>query len=41
LQLLNDLPTSDRRALLRAQLLLARGCLQWDAALLGAPFTYA
>jgi tetratricopeptide (TPR) repeat protein len=39
LQLLNDLPTSPRRGLLRARLLLARGRLQWDAALLGSPFT--
>jgi tetratricopeptide (TPR) repeat protein len=39
LQLLDDLPNSNRRALLRAQLLLARGSLQWDAALLGSPFT--
>jgi tetratricopeptide (TPR) repeat protein len=39
LQLLAELPTSPRRALLRAQLLLERGTLQWHGALIGAPFT--
>jgi tetratricopeptide (TPR) repeat protein len=39
LQLLDTLPPSNRRALLRAQLLLERGRLQWHGALLGAPFT--
>jgi tetratricopeptide (TPR) repeat protein len=39
LKLLEDLPVSHRRALLRAQLLLERGALQWRGALIGAPFT--
>ena len=39
LQLLDTLPRSNRRALLRTQLLLERGRLQWHGALLGAPFT--
>jgi tetratricopeptide (TPR) repeat protein len=39
LQLLDTLPPSNRRALLRTQLLLERGRLQWHGALLGAPFT--
>jgi tetratricopeptide (TPR) repeat protein len=39
LQLLEELPLSHRRALLRAQLLLERGALQWRGALIGAPFT--
>jgi tetratricopeptide (TPR) repeat protein len=39
LKLLEDLPVSQRRALLRAQLLLERGALQWRGALIGAPFT--
>jgi tetratricopeptide (TPR) repeat protein len=39
LQLLDKLPTSSRRALLRAQLLLEMGSLQWRGALIGAPFT--
>jgi tetratricopeptide (TPR) repeat protein len=39
LQVLEELPTSPRRALLRAQLLLEMGGLQWHGALLGAPFT--
>jgi len=39
LQLLAELPTSNRRVLLRAQLLLEKGRLQWQGALLGAPFT--
>jgi tetratricopeptide (TPR) repeat protein len=39
LKLLEELPLSPRRALLRAQLLLERGALQWRGALIGAPFT--
>jgi tetratricopeptide (TPR) repeat protein len=39
LKLLDDLPVSPRRALLRAQLWLEKGALQWRGALLGAPFT--
>ena len=39
MQLLDTLPRSNRRALLRTQLLLERGHLQWHGALLGAPFT--
>jgi tetratricopeptide (TPR) repeat protein len=39
LQWLDELPSSDRRALLRAQLLLEKGSLQWHGALIGAPFT--
>ena len=39
LKLLEDLPVSPRRALLRAQLLIERGALQWRGALIGAPFT--
>jgi tetratricopeptide (TPR) repeat protein len=39
LQLLDTLPSSNQRALLRAQILLERGRLQWQGALLGSPFT--
>ena len=39
LQVLEELPSSPPRALLRAQLLLEMGGLQWHGALLGAPFT--
>jgi tetratricopeptide (TPR) repeat protein len=39
LQILEGLPTSPRRALLRTQLLLEVGGLQWRGALLGSPFT--
>ncbi len=39
LQLLEGLPSSARRALLRTQLLLERARLQWHGALKGAPFT--
>jgi tetratricopeptide (TPR) repeat protein len=39
LQVLDELPTSSRRALLRTQLLLESGRLQWHGALVGAPFT--
>ena len=39
LKLLEELPVSHRRALLRAQLWLERGALQWRGALIGAPFT--
>ena len=39
LKLLDTLPTSDRRALLRAQLLLEMGRAQWHAAMLGSAFT--
>jgi tetratricopeptide (TPR) repeat protein len=39
LKLLEELPVSHRRALLRAQLLLERAALQWRGALIGAPFT--
>jgi tetratricopeptide (TPR) repeat protein len=39
LQVLDELPTSPRRALLRTQLLLESGRLQWHGALVGAPFT--
>jgi tetratricopeptide (TPR) repeat protein len=39
LQVLEGLPASPRRALLRTQLLLEMGGLQWHGALLGAPFT--
>jgi hypothetical protein len=39
LKLFDNLPPSQRRALLRAQLLLEKGRLQWHGALLGAPFT--
>jgi tetratricopeptide (TPR) repeat protein len=39
LQVLDELPASSGRALLRGQLLLEMGKLQWHGALLGAPFT--
>jgi tetratricopeptide (TPR) repeat protein len=39
LKLLDELPLSHQRALLRAQLLLERGALQWRGALMGAPYT--
>jgi tetratricopeptide (TPR) repeat protein len=39
LHLLDGLPTSPRRALLRTQLLIERAGLQWHGALAGAPFT--
>jgi tetratricopeptide (TPR) repeat protein len=39
LHVLDGLPTSPRRALLRTQLLLERAGLQWHGALAGAPFT--
>ena len=39
LKLLEELPLSHQRALLRAQLLLERGALQWRGALMGAPYT--
>jgi tetratricopeptide (TPR) repeat protein len=39
LTLLDQLPTTPSQALLRAQLLLEKGCLQWHGALLGAAFT--
>lgn len=39
LKLLDTLPSSDRRALLRALLWLERGHLQWHGALQGAPVT--
>jgi tetratricopeptide (TPR) repeat protein len=39
LQLLDGLPMSSQRALLRAQLLLEMGRLQWHGALLGSSFT--
>jgi tetratricopeptide (TPR) repeat protein len=39
LELLEGLPQSPRRALLRAQLLIERATLQWRGALTGAPFT--
>ena len=39
LKLFDNLPPSNRRALLRAQLWLEKGRLQWHGALLGAPFT--
>jgi len=39
LQLLDRLPTSAQRALLRTQIWLERGRLQWHGALLGSPFT--
>jgi tetratricopeptide (TPR) repeat protein len=40
LPLLDTLPPTNRRALLRSQLLLERGRLQWHGALLGTPFTF-
>jgi tetratricopeptide (TPR) repeat protein len=39
LKLLDGLPVSNRRALLRAQLLLELGRIQWQAAVLGTAFT--
>jgi tetratricopeptide (TPR) repeat protein len=39
LKLLDELPTSNRRAVLRTQLWLEKGCLQWHDALRGAPCT--
>src|SRR5207249_985636 len=39
LTLLDQLPASPPQALLRAQLWLERGCLQWHGALLGSAFT--
>jgi hypothetical protein len=39
LQLFDELPPSNRRALLRVQLLIEKGRLQWHGALLGASFT--
>jgi tetratricopeptide (TPR) repeat protein len=39
LRLFDTLPPSNRRALLRAQLLLEKGRLQWHGALLGTPST--
>ena len=39
LTLLDQLPASPPHALLRAQLLLEKGRLQWHGALLGAAFT--
>jgi tetratricopeptide (TPR) repeat protein len=39
LALLDQLPISSPHALLRAQFLLEKGCLQWHAALLGSAFT--
>lgn len=39
LNLLDPLPTSDRRALLRTRLLMEIGRLQWQGAVLGRPFT--
>jgi tetratricopeptide (TPR) repeat protein len=39
LTLLDDLPASEPRALLRAQLLLELGQVQWHSAVLGTPFT--
>jgi tetratricopeptide (TPR) repeat protein len=39
LALFDTLPPSHRRALLRAQLLIEKGRLQWHGALLGTPFT--
>jgi tetratricopeptide (TPR) repeat protein len=39
LLLLDKLPTSTRRALLRTQLCIEKGRLQWHGALLGAPYT--
>lgn len=39
LKLLDDLPPTSRRSQLRAQLLLEAGRVQWQAALLGPPFT--
>ena len=39
LQLLDEIPTSNRRALLRTQLWIEKGRLQWHGALLGSPFS--
>jgi tetratricopeptide (TPR) repeat protein len=39
LKLLGEHPPSERRAMLRAQLLLALGHLQWQSAVFGTPFT--
>jgi hypothetical protein len=39
LKLLDELPVSSRYALLRTQLLLEKGVVQWRGALIGAPFT--